>query len=596
MRAWILACVLVGCAAPKPAGVERTPAQVEHDAPKHLEIDRTPLAAGAAPAPVLSAMRAELDRSMTELRAHGDPAPYYAAYEIVDRREVDIGAEFGALLGASDRRTRSLDVDVRVGDHKLDSSHPRREEDQFARFARRWGKSNDVPIEDDEAALRAALWLATDARYKDATEDLVKVRSERAIDVREDDTSDDFSEDSPASFVGPPAALDLDQPAWDKRVRSLSEVFRAHPELVEAKADLRVSAETRYVVTSEGASLQRGATHARVMFSVQTRADDGMDVQLSDWIDASGVARLPDEATLRARVQALVDRVLALRAAPVADPYVGPAILDGKAAGVFFHETFGHHVEGHRQKDDLQGQTFAKKIGEHVMPDFIDVWDDPTVRALNGVELNGAYPFDDEGIAAQRASLVEQGILKGFLMSRSPARGFLHSNGHGRRSPGSDIVARQANLVVDPARVVTPEDLKRRLLDEVKKQGKPYGLRFAEVEGGYTNTSRSAIQAFKVKPVVVFRVYPDGREELVRGVDLEGTPLTSLSTILAAGNDFAVFNGYCGAESGWVPVTAVSPSLLLGQLEIAHKQKGHDRPPVLPPPTFPRGTTEGGAR
>jgi predicted Zn-dependent protease len=437
------------------------------------------------------------------------------------------------------------------------------------------------------------MWLATDERYKNAAERLVKVQAERAINAADDDTSDDFSADPPGTFVGASATLDLDRRTWEERVKALSAAFRQRPEIIEANVELSASAETHYLTSSEGASLQRGGTHARLVFTAQSKADDGMDLQLQDTVDASSFARLPDQSTLLARVQSLVDRVVALRSAPVAEPYVGPAILDGRAAAVFFHETFGHRVEGHRQKDDQEGQTFAKKIGERVMPDFIDVWDDPTVRTLNGTELNGYYPFDDEGIAAQKASLVDKGILKGFLMSRAPTRGFSHSNGHGRRASGQDVVARQANLVVDPARVHTKEDLKKMLLAEVKKQGKPYGLRFADVEGGYTTTARADIQAFKVRPVVVYQVFPDGHEELVRGVDLEGTPLTSLSTILAAGNDFAVFNGFCGAESGWVPVSAASPSLLVGQMEVAHKQKASDKPPILPPPSFfPHASTD----
>jgi predicted Zn-dependent protease len=349
------------------------------------------------------------------------------------------------------------------------------------------------------------------------------------------------------------------------------------------------------MTSSEGAMLQRGSTHARVLLSVYAKAEDGMDLQLVDTADASSVAKLPSKSALEARAKTLIDQLIALRGAPVADAYVGPAILDGRAASVFFHETFGHRVEGHRQKDDDEGQTFAKKINHRVMPEFIDVWDDPSLRAVNGVELNGFYPFDDEGIAGQRVSLVGKGILTGFLMSRSPARGFNRSNGHGRRSPGEEVVARQANLVVDPAKVNTPEKLKKMLIDEVTKQGKPYGLRLAEVTGGYTTTAREQIQAFKVRPVIVYRVYPDAREELVRGVDLEGTPLASLETIVAAGNDFSVFNGFCGAESGWIPVSASSPSLFVGQLEVARKEKSHDKPPILPPPGFEPVTARAGA-
>jgi TldD protein len=414
--------------------------------------------------------------------------------------------------------------------------------------------------------------------------------------VQEEDDSDDFSVEKPGSFLGEPAKLEFDRPAWEQRMRELSKLFRVRPEILQGKAELHVSAETRYMTSSEGALLQRGSTHARLLLTVFGKADDGMDLQLVDTADASSIAKLPSPREFESRAKNLVTQLVALRSAPVADPYVGPAILDARAASVYFHETFGHRVEGHRQKDDDEGQTFAKKIKQRVMPEFIDVWDDPSLRALNGVELNGYYPFDDEGMPGRRAALVDKGILSGFLMSRSPARGFHQSNGHGRRSPGESVVARQANLVVDPAQVNTPEKLKKMLLEEVAKQGKPYGLRLAEVTGGYTTTTREQIQAFKVRPVLVYRIYPDGREELVRGVDLEGTPLASLERIIAAGNDFAVFNGFCGAESGWVPVSASSPSLLVGQLEVARKEKAHDKLPILPPPGFGTVTAQAGAR
>jgi predicted Zn-dependent protease len=569
---------LLACATPKSAVNVPTSITLE---PVALELDRTPARGGATPAPLLRAMRTELDRSFAELKSHGDPAPYFMAYEAVDGRAVVVAAEFGALLQSDDVRTRDLDVDVRVGDPKLDNTHALRDKGAFS--PHRSGAATAIPVEDDPDALRAAMWLATDQRYKDAAERLVKVKSERALNVADDDASDDFSADPPGTLVEAPATLELDRRAWEERVKGLSGAFRLHPDL-EGKVELAVSAQTHYLASSEGASLQRSATHVRLIFTVQTTARDGMNLHLQDTVDATSVAKLPDQATLQARVHALIDQIEDLRTAPVAEPYVGPAILDGRAASVFFHETFGHRVEGHRQKDDQEGQTFARKIGERIMPDFINVWDDPTVRTLNGTELNGYYPFDNEGTLARRVSLVENGVLKGFLMSRAPARGFNHSNGHGRRASGQDVVARQANLVVDPTREHTTQDLKNMLLAEVKRQGKPYGLRFADVEGGYTTTARADIQAFRVRPVVVYRVFPDGREELVRGVDLEGTPLTSLSTILAAGNDVAVFNGFCGAESGWVPVSAASPSLLVGQMEVAHKNKGYDKPPILPPP------------
>jgi predicted Zn-dependent protease len=219
------------------------------------------------------------------------------------------------------------------------------------------------------------------------------------------------------------------------------------------------------------------------------------------------------------------------------------------------------------------------------MPAFLDVYDDPTLYTLNGTDLSGHYLFDDEGVTAERANLVRDGVLGGFLMSRSPIRGFDSSNGHGRRQRGYRVVSRQGNLIVDPSETTTTEGLKTLLIAEVKRQEKPFGLRFSEITGGYTNTTRAGAQAFKVLPVMVYKVYPDGREELVRGVDVEGTPLAALGQIMAAANDFQVFNGVCGAESGWVPVSAASPSLLVRQIEVARREKSAERPPLLPPPS-----------
>ena len=279
----------------------------------------------------------------------------------------------------------------------------------------------------------------------------------------------------------------------------------------------------------------------------------------------------------------------ALRAAPVAEPYSGPAILEGQAASVFFHEVFGHRIEGHRQKDETEGQTFSKKVGQQIMPAFLSVYDDPSIATLDGIDLNGFYRNDDEGVKGGKASLVENGVLRTFLLGRSPTRGFTASNGHGRRQAGRFVVARQGNLVVEPSRTVDPKTLRAMLLDEVKKQGKPYGLIFRELDGGFTMTERFLPQSFKLLPIMVVRLYPDGREELVRGADLEGTPLSALSDIEAAADDMKTFNGFCGAESGFVPVSSSSPSLLVSHVEVAKKQHGHAKPPILPAPSHEGG-------
>jgi predicted Zn-dependent protease len=276
----------------------------------------------------------------------------------------------------------------------------------------------------------------------------------------------------------------------------------------------------------------------------------------------------------------------ALHGAPLAEPYAGPAILEGRAAAVFFHEVFGHRIEGHRQKDESGGQTFASQVGREIMPDWLSVYDDPTLLTANGLQLNGFYRFDDEGVRAQRASLVESGKLVGFLMGRNPIQGFPTSNGHGRRQPGFDPVARQGNLIVQSTHSVERTELEKMLIAEIKKQRRPYGMVFTDISGGFTNTTAFAAQSFKVNPVMAYRLYPDGRRELVRGIDISGTPLVALQSIRAASREIETFNGICGAESGWVPVSASAPSLLLEKLEVEKSFTPPDRPPVLTPPAI----------
>jgi predicted Zn-dependent protease len=381
----------------------------------------------------------------------------------------------------------------------------------------------------------------------------------------------------------------IDRAAWEVRLRALSNLFRKYPEIMTSSVSLSTQNETRYFVSSEGSRYQFSSVHLRVMVSASAIADDGMQLHRTEWFDVPTVDRLPSDAQITQKIESVARDLVALRKAPLAEPYMGPAILEGQAAGVFFHEVFGHRIEGHRQKSDLEGQTFAKKVGQAIMPAFIDVFDDPTISRLAGHDLNGFYRVDDEGVPAQKTSLVEAGVLKTFLLGRAPTRGIVHSNGHGRRSPGYSVVARQGNLVVAPRQTVDRAKLRSMLLDQVKQQGKPYGLVFRELDGGFTMTDRFDPQSFKLLPIMVYRVYPDGREELVRGADLEGTPLQALADIVAAGDDVETFDGYCGAESGFVPVSASSPSLLVTHIEVAKKFSTHDKPPLLPAPAWQRG-------
>jgi predicted Zn-dependent protease len=328
----------------------------------------------------------------------------------------------------------------------------------------------------------------------------------------------------------------------------------------------------------------------RISIYARTKADDGMELYRFESFDGHSLSKLPDDNVIRQTIETMVNDLKALRAAPVIEPYTGPAILSGRASGVFFHEIFGHRIEGQRQKNENEGQTFTKQINRPVLPEFISVFDDPTTKQILGVDLNGHYRFDDDGVRAQRVTVVDRGILKNFLMSRAPISGFETSNGHGRKAPGYRTVGRQGNLIVQASNTVSENRLRAMLIEEATKQGKPFGLMFKDISGGFTMTGRANPQSFQVTPIMVYRVYADGRpDELVRGVDLIGTPLTSFSKIVAAGDKPEIFNGFCGAESGYVPVAAVSPSILTTQIEVQKKAKSSDRPPILLPPALAKG-------
>jgi predicted Zn-dependent protease len=310
-----------------------------------------------------------------------------------------------------------------------------------------------------------------------------------------------------------------------------------------------------------------------------------MDLLRVETFQSPSASGLPSEAELMAKTEKMAADLKALRNAPVAEPYDGPALLSGRAAAVFFHEVLGHRMEGHRQRDEEEGQTFTKKVGQEVLPKFLTVVDDPTLVEINGVKLAGTYQFDNEGTPAQRVVVIQDGVLKNFLMSRMPIKGFDKSNGHGRNQPGLMPTGRQGNLIVTSNQTVPEANLRQMLIDDVKKQGKPYGLYFDDIQGGFTLTTRSLPQAFQVLPVIVYKVYADGRpDELVRGVDIVGTPLAALTRITATGDKEQVFNGVCGAESGSVPVSAVAPAMLFSEMEVQKRAHGHERPPVLPAP------------
>ncbi len=533
----------------------------------------------------MTALQEELQRAQKLLKQKGDPPPYLISYQVTDLQQVAITAQYGALQNNDSGHVRLLDVDVRVGDYQLDNTH-RGSGGGGGGYA---GGGGAVPIssEDDLDAIKSSLWMVTDQKYKAAQERLIQIKANQAVKVEEEDKSADLSRETPqVALTATPSLGKLDQSGWEKNLKAWSAIFNKYPEILSSNVTFNADATTKYLVNSEGTSLQHGNTRARLAVYARTKAEDGMELYRYETFDAFTPDKLPGEAVIVAAIERMAKDLLDLRKAPVIEPFTGPAILSGRASGVFFHEIFGHRIEGHRQKEEDSGQTFTKQVNKPILPDFISVYDDPTLKVLANTDLNGYYQFDDEGVKAQRVPIVENGILKNFLMSRSPIKGFPMSNGHGRKQPGMRAVGRQGNLVVQVSKTVPEAKLRELLIAECKKQDKPYGLIFKDISGGFTTTGRSAPQAFQVTPVMVYRVYADGRpDELVRGVDLIGTPLTSFSKIVAASDTTEVFNGVCGAESGWVPVSAVSPSILTTQIEVQKKPKSNERLPILPPPS-----------
>ena len=529
---------------------------------------------------LIDILAAELQRSFSSLQQKADPRPYYLAYSAADVEMFSASASLGALRDSDWARRRVADVTVRVGSPQLDNY--RRVRDDVPRF------SNAVPLalEDHPAAIRRSLWHETDRTYRQAAQRFIKIKTDQQVQVASQDDSPDFSQEQPAVAAVPVPPLKLNQEEWERRVRKWSAAFQKYAEVQQSSISVAAQRDVRYLVNSEGTRLQYGRDYARIVISAQARAADGMDLSTGDSFEAVNLDGLPGDKQVLAAVEAVGSTLTRLLRAPVVDPYVGPAILSGRAAGVFFHEIFGHRIEGHRQKDEREGQTFTKAVGSPVLPEFLSVVFDPTRRRFGEVDLNGWYDYDDEGVKAAPVTSVENGILKTFLLSRSPVKGFPKSNGHGRRQFGFEVFSRQSNLIVNSARTVPEARLRELLISEVRLQNKPYGLYFEEVTGGFTTTARRGLQAFAVIPRVVYRVYPDGRpDELVRGVDIVGTPLTSFAKIMATSDRPVVFNGYCGAESGSVPVAAVSPALLVSEIEVQRKPVSMERPPLLPRPS-----------
>jgi len=522
---------------------------------------------------LMTTVDSELRREMEALGKQNQP-PYYLAYRINDSRVISIHSSFGSLTANTADHNRTMITDIRVGNYDLDNTHVSDDPNEFD-YENSMGNISQLPLENQAKAIQYAVWRETQDSYRKALDAYRKIKSNQKEKEEHDTPTADFSKEAPAVYNDPPLQTIesfIDQAAWATRVKRLSAPFINEPDIIEGEVSLQAGVERKYFISSEGSRIAQNRTFVYLHINGSIRADDGDIVPLYQSYFAFDPAHLPSEEAVLQDVNNLIAKLKLLRAAPVAEPYSGPAILYARAAGVFFHEIFGHRVEGHRLKDKTDGQTFKDKLKEQVLPKTLSVVFDPTLQNFNGQALNGYYQYDDEGVAGQKVTVVEKGILKTFLMSRSPIESFSKSNGHGRGQADNEAVSRQSNLIIENEKVVSMKDLRKMLIAECKKQKKAYGYLFTDVVGGFTTTQRYMPNAFNIFPTEVYRVYADGRpDELVRGVDLIGTPLAMFAEITAADDNRQVFTGFCGAESGSVPVTAISPSLFVKRIETQRK-------------------------
>ncbi|MGH9863975.1 MAG: TldD/PmbA family protein [Candidatus Acidiferrales bacterium] len=525
-------------------------------------------------------MQQELQRTVT---AYGkvDPPAYFVAYTVTDEQNVNVSGSNGALLSSSDARGRWLEVQTRIGSYDLDNTHK-----VEGREPAWTSPGTQATLDDDIPVLSREIWRETDRQYRAAVQAFIAVQTSKEVQAQSaEQRAPDFSHEDRHVSIGPAVSFQIDRKPWEEKVRKYTAAFSASPAVLNSIVTFTARGANQYFVNSEGSKLAFGQIRYRLELFVQGKAPDGMDLERYanfDWVDP---LKSPSESAVMDQIRILSGQVAALRKAPLVEPFAGPTLLTGRAAAVFFHEVLGHRLEGFRQKDASEGQTFTSKVGQPILPDFITVRDDPTTNAVNGQVLLGYYPFDDEGVPAQNVTLVDHGILKNFLMGRSPLINFPHSNSHGRRQLGFQPIARMGNTIVESSKTMTNAALRQRFIEEIRKQGKPFGLLIDDIAGGFTFTGRAQPQAFQVQPLIVYKVFPDGRpDELVRGVNIVGTPLISITKIIGTGDTPEVFNGYCGAESGSVPVSAVAPEILISEMEVSKKESSTDTPPILPPP------------
>jgi len=509
--------------------------------------------------PVLKAMREELERSKSQLKMENMAAPYYIEYRLSDAEEYTAEAAFGALRQSQRSHVRNIRVVVRVGDHKLDSY-----------YGPGMGIVDLAPLEDNDLAIRRALWLATDRAYKTATEALAAKKAVLS-QFTADQPFDDFAPAPAVESIAPLARVDFEEKPWNDALVKSTNLYRTDPQIESLTATLRFRAINQYFVNSEGTVTRGGFATYFLMVSGSTQAADGMRLDRSPYFNAANLRELPGEEKFLAETRKMLDTLKALRDAPVVDEeYRGPVLFSPDASSDIFNGMIGGNVLGRRPKPGESARTegtFASSYKSRVLPAFLTVVDDPALKTMNGTTLIGSYEYDDEGVRAEKVPVIQDGELVNYLIGREPIRDFPKSNGHARGTQGFPPAPSIGNLLVEPKQPLSPEDLKKKLIEICRQEGKAYGYR-VETLAGYN-------------PRLLNRVYAnDGHEELVRGAVFNELDARALrNDLIAAGNDPLVSN-----REGQTPTTVVAPSILFDELEVKRTDAKNAKLPEYPAP------------
>ena len=510
---------------------------------------------------LLEALLTELDRSKAQLKMDKVAAPYFIEYRVSDVQDYTAEATFGALRENQNVHVRVLRVVVRIGDYKQDSY-----------FGRGQGESSVLPLDNDPIALRHQIWLATDDAYKAAGEALAEKQAALKQFSTDPNPVDDFAKATPLIAVEPTMSLSVDDAAWRKNLEDVSGLYKNYPDVQSVSASARFTVNNEYLVNSEGTVIRSGRSTYSLQLNGSAQATDGMRLSRSPAFIVGRIEELPSHDALMGEAKKMLDTIVALREAPIVEEeYRGPVLFAADAADDIVASLIGQNVAGLKPQLGRPNRTtgaFATSYKTRVLPTFLTVVDDPTMKDFQGKSLIGAYAVDSEAVKAQPVNVIENGMLTNYLVGRQPIRDFPSSNGHGRAAPGSLPGPSLGVLLVKSAESQSPDDLKKKVIQMVKDQGMPYGYR-VETLGQPGNFPR-----------LLYRVYADGHEELVRGAMFNELDVRALrSDLIAVGNDPLVSN-----RAGRTPTTVISPSLLFDELEVKRADTSKDKLPDYPAP------------